>query len=102
MKTYGGVEIWGCKQKFPDWVDNEINNNNKHNNNNNNNNNNNKNTVCEATQKVMGAELAILTHKITMQLYLVAESCTICSSRSRLPVRKPLDTPSYVCIQNLI
>jgi hypothetical protein len=45
MKTYGGVEIWGCKQKFPDWVDNEINNNNKHNNNNNNNNNNNKNTV---------------------------------------------------------
>jgi len=26
----------------------------------------------------------------------VAESWTICSSRSRMPVRKLLDTPSYV------
>jgi hypothetical protein len=26
----------------------------------------------------------------------VAKSCTICSSRSRRPVRKLLDTPSYV------
>jgi len=25
----------------------------------------------------------------------VAENCTICSSRSRRPVRKLLDTPSY-------
>jgi len=25
----------------------------------------------------------------------VAKSCTICSSRSRCPVRKLLDTPSY-------
>jgi hypothetical protein len=29
---------------------------------------------------------------------LVAESCTICSSRSRRPVRKLLDTPSYLNI----
>jgi len=28
--------------------------------------------------------------------HLVAESCTICSSRSRRPVRKLLDTPSYI------
>jgi hypothetical protein len=31
-----------------------------------------------------------------MQLHLVAESSTICSSRSRRPVRKLLDTPSYL------
>jgi len=30
-----------------------------------------------------------------MQLRLVAESCTICSSRSWRPVRKLLDPPSY-------
>jgi len=30
-----------------------------------------------------------------IQLHLVAESRTICSSRSRRPVRKLLDTPSY-------
>jgi hypothetical protein len=46
----------------------------------------------------MTAKLTRLTHKIAMQLHLVAESCTICSSRSRRPVRKPLDTPSYVNI----
>jgi len=43
----------------------------------------------------MVAELTRLTHKIAMQLHLVAEICTICSSRSRLPVRKLLGTPSY-------
>jgi len=44
----------------------------------------------------MVAKLIRLTHKIAIQLYLGAESCTIiCSSRSRLPVRKLLDTPSY-------
>jgi len=32
-----------------------------------------------------------LTHKIAIQLHLVAESCTICSPRSRGPVRKLLD-----------
>jgi hypothetical protein len=41
------------------------------------------------------AKLTRLTHKIAIQLHLVAESCTICGSRSRRPVRKLLDTPSY-------
>jgi hypothetical protein len=44
----------------------------------------------------MVAKLTRLTHKITIQLYLVAESYTIRNSRSRRPVRKLLDTPSYV------
>jgi hypothetical protein len=35
----------------------------------------------------MVAKLTRLTHKIAIQLHLVAESCTICSSRSRRPVR---------------
>jgi hypothetical protein len=52
-------------------------------------------TRSEATQRVMAAILTRLTHKIAIQLHLVAESCTICSSRSRRPVRKLLDTPSY-------
>jgi hypothetical protein len=47
------------------------------------------------TQKVMAAKLARLTHKVAIQLHIVAESCTICSSRSRRPARKLLDTPSY-------
>jgi hypothetical protein len=34
------------------------------------------------------------THKIAIQLHLVAESCTICNSSSRRPVRKLFDTPS--------
>jgi hypothetical protein len=38
----------------------------------------------------MAAKLTRLTYKIAIQLYLVAESCTICSSRSRWPVRKLL------------
>jgi hypothetical protein len=42
----------------------------------------------------MAAKLIRLTHKIAIQLHLVAESCTICSSWSRRPVRKLLDTPS--------
>jgi len=36
----------------------------------------------------MATKLTSLTHKITIQLHLVAESCTFFSSRSRL------DTPS--------
>jgi hypothetical protein len=44
--------------------------------------------------KGYSSKLTRLTHKITMQLLLMAESCTIFSSRSRLPVRKLLDTPS--------
>jgi hypothetical protein len=46
------------------------------------------NTHWEATQRVMVAKLTRLTHKIVMQLHLVAESCSICSSRSRRLVRK--------------
>jgi len=44
----------------------------------------------------MAAKLTRLTHKIATKLHLVAESCTIFSSRSRRPVRKLLDTPSYI------
>jgi hypothetical protein len=54
------------------------------------------NTRWEATQRVMAAKFTRLTHKIAIQLHLLAESCTICSSRSRRPVRKLLDTPSYI------
>jgi len=42
----------------------------------------------------MATKLTRLTHKIAIQLHLVAESCTTFSSRSRWPVRKLLDTPS--------
>jgi len=42
----------------------------------------------------MPAKLNRLTHKIVIQLHLVADSCTICSYRSRRPVRKILVTPS--------
>jgi hypothetical protein len=55
----------------------------------------------EETQRVMAAKLTRLTHKIAIQLHLVAQSCTICSSHSRQPVRKHLDTPSYVTIISL-
>jgi hypothetical protein len=34
------------------------------------------------------AKLTRLAHKIAIQLHLMAESCTICSPRSRRPVRK--------------
>jgi hypothetical protein len=44
----------------------------------------------------MAAKLTRLTHKITIQLHIVAESCTICSSRSRRLVWKLLDIPSYL------
>jgi hypothetical protein len=54
------------------------------------------NTRLEATQRVMAAKLTIMTHKIAIQLHEVAESCAICSSRSRWPVRKLLDEPSYI------
>jgi len=41
---------------------------------------------------VMAAKLTRLTHKIEIQLYLVIESCTICSSRARRPFRKLMGT----------
>jgi len=44
----------------------------------------------------MAAKFTRMTHKIAIQLFLVAESCTICSSSSRRPVRKLLGTPSYI------
>jgi hypothetical protein len=53
-------------------------------------------TRWEAIQRVVVAKLTTLTHKIAIQLHLVAEICTTCSSRSRWPVRKLLDTPSYI------
>jgi hypothetical protein len=60
-------------------------------------------TRLEATQRVMAAKLTRLTHRIAIQLHLVAERSTICSSRSRRPFRKLLDTPSYVwCIVLII
>jgi hypothetical protein len=52
------------------------------------------NTRWEATQRFRAAKLTRLTHKISIQLHLLADSCTICSSCSRRPVRKLLDTRS--------
>jgi hypothetical protein len=46
----------------------------------------------------MAAKHNRLTRKIAIQLHVVAEGCTICSSRSRRPVRKLWDTPSYRCL----
>jgi hypothetical protein len=54
------------------------------------------NTRWEATQRIMAAKLTRLTHKIAIQLQLVAESCAISSSSAKRPVRKLLDTPSYL------
>jgi len=50
----------------------------------------------------MAAKLTRLTYKTAKQLHLVAESCKICSSRSRRTVRKLLDTHSYFYIINEI
>jgi hypothetical protein len=44
----------------------------------------------------MAAKFTRLTHKIAIQPHLVAESCILCSSRSRRPVRKLLDRPSCI------
>jgi hypothetical protein len=46
----------------------------------------------------MVAKITRLTHEIAIQLHLVADGCTICRSRSRRPVRKFLNTPSYVTL----
>jgi hypothetical protein len=53
------------------------------------------NTRWEAMQIVMATKLTRMTYKIAIQLHLVAEGCSIWSSRSRRLVRKLLDTPSY-------
>jgi hypothetical protein len=47
----------------------------------------------------MAAKLTRLTHKIAIQLHLAAESCTICNSHSRRPVRKLLNIPSYIDVE---
>jgi len=78
--------IQGCIQKFLDWVDNESSSSN--------------NTHWKATQRVMVEKLTQLTNKIVIQVHLVAESCTICGSRSRQPVQKVLDTP--LCVSSWI
>jgi hypothetical protein len=53
------------------------------------------NTHWEATKRITAVKLTRLTHKIAIQLHLVAESCIIYISHSRVPVRKLLATPSY-------
>jgi hypothetical protein len=50
----------------------------------------------ESTQRVMAVNLTRLTHKMAIQLNLVAEGCTICSLGSGWQVRKLLDTLSYI------
>jgi hypothetical protein len=47
------------------------------------------NTRWEAIQRVVAAKLTVLTHKIAIQLHLMAESSTICSSRSRINLFLP-------------
>jgi hypothetical protein len=64
-----------CIQKLPDWVDNEI--------------------YAYNNKHSLRSNRNRLTRRIVIQLHLVAESCTICSSRSRRPVRKLLDR-SYI------
>jgi hypothetical protein len=77
----GSMCILRCIQKFPDRVDKEIHAyNNKH--------------SLTGKTKCYGGKIHYTD--IAIQLHLVAESCTICSSRSRRPVRKLLDTPSYI------
>jgi hypothetical protein len=82
--THTHTHTRGCIQKFQDNVDKEINNNN-----------NNKHSLRSNTN-CYSDKLTRLTHKIAIELHLVAESCTICSSRSRRPVRKLFVTPSYM------
>jgi len=48
----------------------------------------------------MAAKTTRLIYKIALQLRLMAESYTVCSSRSRRPVRKLLDTLKYVVCTN--
>jgi len=43
----------------------------------------------------MSAKLTGLTHKIVIQLHLVAESCTICSAHYRWSVWKLLEMLLY-------
>jgi hypothetical protein len=47
----------------------------------------------------MATKFTRMTHKIAIRLHLVAESCTIRSSRSRRPVRKLLDIHPRIIIE---
>jgi len=77
------TSVRGCIQKFPDWVDNEIYAYFSY-------------YLLRSNTKDYGGKPTRLTHEMATQLHLVAESCTICNFRSRRPVRKLLDTPSYL------
>jgi len=50
----------------------------------------------------MAAKLTRLTHKMMIQVHLVAEGCTICSSHAGRQVQKLLDTPSYLHLPTLM
>jgi hypothetical protein len=94
MKLQLHIELRVCTRAYPKFSGlshNEVNNNN------NNNNNNNKHSLRSNTKCYGGKTHTRLTYKIAVQLHVVAESGTICSSRSRRPVRKVLVTPSYLC-----
>jgi predicted acyltransferase len=52
------------------------------------------------TESIMAAKLTRMTYRIAIQLHLVAESCVIYSPRSRRPIRKLLNTPSYMLVWN--
>jgi len=59
-------------------------------------------TRWETTKIFMPAKPTRLTHKTAIYLRLMAESCTICSSRSKRPVRNLLDTTSYMKIFSIL
>jgi len=54
-------------------------------------------TRWKATKSVTPAKFTRLTHKTAIKLHLVAESCTIFSSRPRRPVRKFWIRPRIFC-----
>jgi hypothetical protein len=58
-------------------------------------------TCCCPLQRVMVAKLTKLSHKIVIQLHLVAKSCTICSFCSRWQVWKLVDTPPHIMLNEL-
>jgi len=72
--------IQGCIQKFLDWVDNKT------------------NTLTEKQHRGLWQQNSLDWLKTAIQLHLVAESCTICSSCSRWLVWKLLDTPLYIAL----
>jgi hypothetical protein len=47
----------------------------------------------------MAAKLTRLTHKMAIQLHVVVENCTICSSRSMWPVRGSF---RYTLVSNIL